>query len=112
MHVHGNGLSIAVVWTDGRAALFLDGDLDRRSAPLLAKTLDAIAAQHPVSMWLYAAGIERIDTAGARILREAHRLAGDHGCELVIRSLSTAIGPALEDPQFTGGQPTRERHRG
>src|SRR4051812_266806 len=103
MRVRGHGLSMAIVWNDGRVALFLDGDLDRRSAPLLAKTLDAIAAQHPPSGWLHAGGVERIDTGGIRFLREAHRRVADHGCELLIRSLSTAIGTALEVPQSSEG---------
>jgi anti-anti-sigma factor len=99
MHVHGHGLSIEVIWNDDLVALFLRGDLDQRSAPLLARTLDVLRDQRPGSVWVNVAGIERIDTAGAQILLEARQRARDRGCEFLIRSPSTTVGHALERVQ-------------
>ena len=68
MHVHGDRLSIAVVWRDDVVVLFLAGTADRGSERLLSRTLSALAGQTFSSMWVDLAGIERIDSTAVRLL--------------------------------------------
>jgi anti-anti-sigma factor len=88
MQIHGHGLSIALVWRDDVVVLLLGGNADHRSAPLLTRTLDALAPQHFTSVWVDLAGLEQLDAAGANALLEARERISARGHDFVIRSPS------------------------
>jgi anti-anti-sigma factor len=87
MDVVGNGNAVV---------LFLRGDLDERSAPLLARALGELDAQRPESLWVQLAGLGHVEPIGLQVLLDARTRAEHHGYELLLRSPPSAVADLLE----------------
>src|SRR3954447_2480118 len=86
MRIHGRGLSITVVWREDTVVLFLAGNADHRSAPLLSRTLDALTPQRVTNVWVDLAGVDQLDDAGANTLLQARQRISARGHVFVLRS--------------------------
>jgi anti-anti-sigma factor len=96
MRVHQHGLTIASATQSGLVVLFLDGELDELTTPLLVRTLDGLTGQRFQRLWLNLSGLTGIDAGAIDALLEARRRARALGWELRIRSPSREVARMLE----------------
>jgi anti-anti-sigma factor len=96
MRIGAHRLSMDVVGNGNAVVLFLRGDLDERSAPPLARTLEELDAQRPESLWIQLAGIDHVDPIGLQVLLDARTRAEHHGYEVLLRSPPSTVAVLLE----------------
>ena len=97
MRVSRHGLTIAVVERGDLVMLFLDGELDRMSTPLLTKMLSGLDEQHFDRVWVNLAGLSHIDAGGIDALLEARSRTHRHSREFLVRSPSREVTLAFEE---------------
>jgi anti-anti-sigma regulatory factor len=97
MQVSRHGLTIVVVERGDLVILFLDGELDRVSTPLLVKMLSGLDRQHVDRVWVNVAGLSRIDAGGIDALLEARSRTNRFSREFLVRSPSCEVTLAFEE---------------
>jgi anti-anti-sigma factor len=90
------GLTIAVAAQAGVISVFLDGELDGASASLLVRTLEGLAAQRFVRLWVYLAGVSYIDVEAIVVLLTASALVREQRREFVVRSPLSEVARRFE----------------
>ncbi|OJF10981.1 STAS domain-containing protein [Couchioplanes caeruleus] len=80
----GSRLHAAVHCDRDRITVTLTGELDRVSAPPLARLLDTAMDGSIIRLQVHMAQLGFVDAAGARLLLNAYRLAADRGVELTL----------------------------
>jgi anti-anti-sigma factor len=90
------GLTIAVAAQAGVISVFLDGELDGASASLLVRTLEGLAAQRFVRLWVYLAGVTYIDDEAIEVLLTARARVREQRREFVVRSPSSEVARRFE----------------
>ena len=96
------GLQASLRVNAGRALIALSGDIDRRSAPLLADLLHATVDGDVSSIDVDMAEVSFVDIAGLRVLSRAHRWGVQRGVALTLRRSSPGVVWLLE---ITGTAP-------
>jgi anti-anti-sigma factor len=96
MRVHQHGLAIVIATQIETVVVFLEGELDELSMPLLANTLQGLSGQRFESLWVNLAGLTAIDGSGIDALLEARLRTRAQGREFQIRSPSHEVAQMLE----------------
>jgi anti-anti-sigma factor len=73
---------------DGSLVLFLNGELDMATAPMLARALNELVEPHTWSLMLDRGGLSFVDVVGLRALSEARRMAVSAGLLSRLRAVS------------------------
>lgn len=89
-------LDIRVDEGDDQAVIYLDGELDPHTAPLLQEELDRLVAKGSTKIVLDMSALRFIDSSGLRVVISAHRRVRDAGGHLALRSPSDTARRLLE----------------
>lgn len=89
-------LRIRAERADGYDVLYLDGELDPHTAPLLKQEVDRLAADGCLDIVLDLSQLAFIDSSGLRVVISSHREMADRGGKLTLRSPSDTAQRLLE----------------
>jgi len=81
---------------DGLTRVKVRGRLDRESAPVVLNWIQAWLPKGQSRVGLDLGEVDYVDSAGAAILSESQRLAGDRGVDLELIRLSEPVRKTLE----------------
>jgi anti-sigma B factor antagonist len=80
--------SVNVSQEDGSLVLFLSGELDIATAPMLAQSLNELVEPHTWSLMLDLGRLSFVDAVGLRALSDARQVAVSAGLVFRLRSVS------------------------
>jgi len=89
-------LRLRVERGDDQDVVWLDGELDPHTAPLLKSEVDRLAADGSTQIVLDLSNLQFIDSSGLRVVISAHRDMADRGGSLSLRSPSETARRLLE----------------
>ena len=89
-------LRITVERAGDRDIVYLDGELDPHTAPLLKQQVDELAEGGSLDVVLDLSRLAFIDSSGLRVVISAHREMADRGGQLTLRSPSDTAQRLLE----------------
>ncbi len=89
-------LQVEVEERGSEVVLYLDGELDPHTAPVLQNAIDQWAAAGTNRIVLDLRQLRFIDSSGLRVVIGAHRQLLDAGAELVLTNVSPTAGRLLE----------------
>jgi anti-anti-sigma factor len=89
-------LRITVERAPERDVVYLDGELDPHTAPLLKQEIDQLADAGSLDVVLDLSRLAFIDSSGLRVVISAHREMADRGGQLTLRSPSETAQRLLE----------------
>jgi anti-sigma B factor antagonist len=89
-------LRITAEHAEDREILYLDGELDPHTAPLLKQEVDRLAEAGARQIVLDLSRLQFIDSSGLRVVISAHRDIAERGGELTLRSPSETAQRLLE----------------
>ena len=89
-------LDVRVEEGPSSAVIYLDGELDPHTAPLLQQELDRLVGQGTTTIVLDMGALRFIDSSGLRVVISAHRSLRDADGSLALRSPSETARRLLE----------------